>query len=449
MKKAPEPKHIHSPLKFPDGFLWGAATSAHQVEGNNNNNDWWEFEQTLPENMRSGTTGDQYHLFKTDLALAKQFNHNAHRLSIEWSRIEPEKGQFNEVEIEHYREVLSEIKNQGMKIMLTLHHFTNPLWISHKGGWANPQTSGYFASYTEKVVSELGQYVDFWVTINEPSLVAGQSYLRGIFPPQKKSWLQTFWVIKNLSDAHKKAYKIIHAKRPHAQVGIANNTVSFRTLQAHSLMQHLLIYVYDFFANHLFYFLSNIKTHDFLGINYYFHERIGSVDGDRFPRFLNAEITQKEVSDLGWEIHPEGIFDILEDLSDYKKPIYISENGLASTNDDRRCRFLISYLKEIYHATLTGVDVRGYFHWSLIDNFEWEHGFDPRFGLIEVDYDLLDQEIAKREPGQNTFETKSRKPRQSAYVYADIIRHNGISHDLLRFIGHTIDAKEVLRRHQD
>ncbi len=428
MGDPPPEKHNHTTLPFPDDFLWGAATSAHQVEGNNFNNQWWEWEQTLPKEKQSQDATDHYHRFEEDFAFAKEYGHNAHRLSIEWSRIEPSEGNFDEFEIKHYHKVFKSLKAKNMKIMLTLHHFTDPLWITRMGGWENKKTASYFNRFVERVVREYKEDIDLWITLNEPGIYGWGGYLDGRFPPGKKSLWKTLKVIFNLASAHKKAFKTIHQMIPNAKVGMAQNIVSFGNQQIHSIIQHILVYIYDLAFNHFFYILTP-RTHDFLGINYYFHERVGILEGRKMPQILDATMTKKDVSDLGWELYPEGIFDALKDLSGFKLPIYITENGLASTNDDRRCRFLIAYLKEIYHAIESGVDVRGYFHWSLTDNFEWAEGFRPRFGLIEIDY-----------------ATKKRIPRLSAQVYRDIIRHNGIPHHLMRFIGHTVNAKEVLEK---
>lgn len=423
----PNPKHDHQTLVFPKGFLWGAATSSHQVEGNNTNSDWWAWEQQLPEKMRSGQAADQYHRYEEDFDLAKSLNHNAHRLSIEWARIEPVENQFDQKEINHYKKVLKALKDRGITVMLTLHHFTNPAWFTKIGGWENGQAAKYFDRYVKKVVPELKDYVDLWVTINEPAVYAYCSFLIGKWPPQKKSQLSAWKVFWNMAQAHKKAYRTIHQLKPNAQVGIAQNVSSFDIFHHHSLLENLTEWFLDITNNHSFYILTGKNTHDFLGLNYYFNRYISFNGQARLPSLVDIIVTKKEVSDLGWEIYPEGIFDIIMDSSDYHKPIYITENGLASTNDDRRCRFLIAYLKEIYHAIQTGADVRGYFHWSLIDNFEWVDGFDPRFGLIEVDYQTL-----------------KRTPRPSAYIYAEIIRNNGLPHPLLKFSGHAIKAEDVL-----
>ena len=173
-------KHDHETLNFPEGFLWGAATSAHQVEGNNIYNDWWQWEQTRPRQFRSGQACDQYNRFKEDFELAKGLNHNAHRLSIEWSRIEPKEGQFNMEAIQHYKSVLATLKEHKMAVMLTLWHFTLPEWVADLGGWENGKTAHFFERFVKKIAPLLGEYVDLWITINEPGVYVYERVQRTI-----------------------------------------------------------------------------------------------------------------------------------------------------------------------------------------------------------------------------------------------------------------------------
>lgn len=411
----PKERHDHTTLKFPQGFLWGAATSAYQVEGGNINNDWGD---------KAGQACDQYNLYESDFDLAKSLNQNSHRLSLEWSRIEPNEGEFDVSEIEHYKAVLKSLKDRGFTVMLTLWHFTLPKWVAEKGGWENGKTPEYFERFVKRVVPQLGEWVDLWITINEPGVYIYETYIAREWPNSKKSFLGQIKTFLNLTSAHKKAYKFLHSLFPAGQpVGIAQNVMSFEPYHKHSIIEQVAVVLNDIFTNHLFYFLTR-RTHDFLGINYYFHARFkhkGLV-----PESVGATKQTHDVSDLGWEVYPEGLFDVLTDLSD-DLPIYITECGIASTNDDRRNRFLCLYLQEVARAIKAGVNVRGFFYWSLIDNFEWHRGFEPRFGLVEVDY-----------------ETQKRHIRPSAKVYAEIIKNNGIPHKLMRFIGHTVQAEEVI-----
>lgn len=423
-----EGRHDHETIKFPSGFLWGASTSGYQVEGNNTNSDWWHWEQThQPPSKWSGQACDQYNRFEQDFDLAKSLNHNAHRLSIEWSRIESKEGEFNEAEIEHYKKVLKSLKDKGLTVVLTLWHFTLPKWVADKGGWESWKTPKYFERFVKKIVPEIGDLVDFWITLNEPGVYIYETYIVREWPHAKKSWMGQAKTFLNLTNAHKKVYKYLHSVYPAGKpVGIANNILSFESFHKHSITEQVAVSLNDLFANHLFYFFTH-GTHDFLGINYYFHVRFKG--GGWIAERYGARQTH-DVSDMGWEVYPEGIFEVLTDLAD-DIPIYITECGIASTNDDRRNRFLISYLQEVARAIKAGVNVRGFFYWSLLDNFEWHLGFGPKFGLVEVDY-----------------KTQERRLRPSALVYKDIIQNNGIPHSLLRFIGHTVRAEEVLEKRE-
>lgn len=423
MDEIPKPKHDHGPLKFPEGFLWGTATSAHQVEGNNVDSDWWSWEKHQPEEKRSGLAADQYHRFEEDFELARELHLSAQRISIEWARIEPSSGEFDQAAIEHYRRVLKSLKNKHFVVMLTLWHFTLPKWVANIGGWENPLTGEYFLRFLKEVIPAFDEYVDFWITLNEPGVYIFMAYLQGMWPPQKKSKWDAMLVHWNLTQTHKRSYELIHTLS-HKPVGIAQNMQSFHSSHKHSLVEQLAVYISDIVSNHSFYLLTG-NYHDFLGINYYFHHRYNTKKSF-FPRLDEAARQHRDVSDLGWELFPEGLFDVLMDIGNHK-PIYITECGIASTNDDRRTRFLIQYLSEVYRAIEAGVRIKGFFYWSFIDNFEWHQGFDPRFGLVEVDYP-----------------TQERKVRPSAYVYSEIAQYNKIPHSLLRLLGHTIRVEEVL-----
>lgn len=416
----PKEKHDHKLLKFPNGFLWGSATSAYQVEGNNTNADWEKFKS-------AGIACDQYNRYEEDFDLIKQLNHNAHRLSIEWSRIEPREGEFDTSQIEHYKKVLKALKDRKIKVMLTLWHFTLPNWLADKGGWENRKTPAYFERFVKRIAPELAEYVDFWITINEPEVYIYEGYMIAQWPPQKKGFWGKIKVYLNLTSAHRKVYKFLHSNYPHKPIGIASNVQSFEPYHKHSLIEQLAVIFYDVGANHLFYILTK-GSHDFLGINYYFHVRFNKAGKRILPEIAEISEETRDISDLGWELYPEGLYDVLADLSNHI-PIYITECGIASTNDDRRNRFLITYLHEVYRAIESGINVKGFFYWSLIDNYEWHRGFDPRFGLVGIDYETLERHI-----------------RPSALVYTDIIQHNGIAHSLLRFIGHTVQASEVLEK---
>jgi len=386
-------------IKFPENFLWGSATSAYQVEGGIENNDWTEI-------YPAGRACDQYHLYEKDCELIQELNQNSHRFSLEWSRVEPEEGRFDEKEINHYRDVLQVLKLRGIETMVTLHHFTLPIWLAEKGGFANKKSIFYFSRFAEKVFVEYKDLVDFWITINEPLI-----YAFWAFPLLKKTSIKrllliasSFKVIHNQIASHKKIYEIFHRNSNNAaKVGIAKNNTYFEPFNNKSLLDKIGVEACRFFWNR--YFLNRIKNHlDFIGLNYYFHRKV------RFP--FSTENENKAVSDIGWEIFPEGIYHTLTELQRYQLPIYVTENGLADAEDRLRKDFTRDHLFWIHRAIGEGVDVRGYFYWSFIDNFEWEKGFGPRFGLIAVDYGNMDRKI-----------------RPSGYDYAEICKDNGFIFD--------------------
>jgi beta-glucosidase len=396
-------------LKFPTGFLWGAATSAHQIEGNNTNSDWWAWEKSVkrhdylikkgknPKDFESGIACDSYNRFEEDFELAEHLGHNAHRLGIEWARIEPEEGKYSEKELDHYEKVLRSAKAHNLTLFLTLHHFTSPLWFMKKGGFEKKENVACFVNFAQKVIQRFDQYVDFWITFNEPEGYTAVSYISGVWPPQKHNLLAAFKVARNITLAHsllmQKARHI--TKKP---FGMAHNMVDLTPTGRVTKWMHKFL----FEKINKFVFNETIDSCDFIGLNYYFHHHL-EILGKRKHSHSHHEKT-----DVGWGIHPEGLERILLNLSKYKKPIYITENGLADASDSKREKFIRDHLFYMHKAIGQGADVRGYLHWSLMDNFEWEKGFAPRFGLIEIDRGSL----------------LERKARYSAIKYAEICRNN-------------------------
>lgn len=397
-------------LKFPKNFLWGAATSAYQVEGGNTNN-WSEWEkknadrlaesaktywqnwqkEKFPEmfnseNYISGSACDHYNRFEEDFDIAKELGHNAHRFSIEWSRIEPEEGKFNDEEIEHYRKVIRAIRARGMEPFVTLWHWTNPLWLEEKGGCESRDFDEHFSRYSEYVAGKLGKEVKFWITLNEPTSVIASSYMTGVWPPQKRSFFRAWRLYKKFAHAHIEAYKHIHAADSDAQVGFANILHSFEPYKRKSFLDELMVRVGKYLTNRRMLNLTE-GYNDFLTVQYYFHNRF------RFPRKVRTE--HLPVTDMNWEIFPHGIYRVIRKLKEHNLPIYITENGLADADDSKRESFIYHHLWEIHRSIQEGADVRGYFYWSLLDNFEWDKGFWPRFGLVEIDYKTMERKIRK------------------------------------------------------
>ena len=390
--------------KFPKNFLWGAATSSYQVEGNNSFCDWWDWELKGKLEFHSGIACNHYELYQEDFDIAKALGHNCHRFSIEWSRVEKEEGIFDEKELNHYRDVVRALRERNLEPVVTLHHFTNPNWLLEKGGWDNPEIVDYFLRYVEKIVSYLADDVTYWVTINEPMVFVYNSYLLGIWPPQKKSFSHSMKVMRNLIKAHNKAFSLIHKiykdkllAKP--RVGIAKNTRLFMPcLYKNYLINKLAARFRDRFFNQIF--LDAIKKHsDFIGVNYYTRDIVIVKNLSLNAFWANNCGDSHHIitwrNSLGWETYPEGIFDSLVSLKKYNLPILITENGSCQEKDENYFRFIYEHLKYVKKAIDLGVPVIGYIYWSLMDNFEWDKGFGPRFGLVEVDYNSLKRTIRK------------------------------------------------------
>lgn len=408
-------------FKFPSGFLWGASTSSHQVEGGTKNN-WSEWEkknaerlakeagsrwekwqqEKFPEmfekeNYLSGKACDHYNLFEKDFDLAKGLSHNAHRFSIEWSRIEPKEGKFDEKEIEHYRKVISALRERDLEPFVCLWHWTHPLWLENKGGIVCDDFPKYFSRFAKEMAEKL-EGVKFWLTINEPMSVIPNCYLTAKWPPQKKNPFLALKAYRILSEAHRQGYDAIHESRNGAQVGFANILAFIEPGNKKNPLNLLTVKMAKYFSNEKFLKMTDGKN-DFLAPQYYFHNRI-----DFLGRLKNKN---RKVSDFNWEIYPKGLFYVIKDLQKHKLPIYVTENGLADKDDKMRVYFIKKHLKWVHRAILEGADVRGYFYWSLLDNFEWDKGFWPRFGLVEVN-----------------FKTQERKIRPSALEYKKICQNN-------------------------
>jgi len=407
--------------KFPKRFLWGVSTAAHQVEGGTHNQ-WttWELEHAKtnaaraeyqyndldswteikteakkPETYVSGKATDHYKRYEEDFDIVRRLRMNAFRFSVEWSRIEPSEGAWDVTAIEHYRQYIGALKARGIEPMMTLLHFTLPIWFAEMGGFEKRKNVKYFLRFVEKVIGELGKDVKYIITINEPEVYATESYYLGNWPPQRQSkWL--WWrVVKNQLYAHKKAAKLIHTASRRYKVSIAKNSAYFYagddawlTRASTRMMQY---FQDDYFLKRAY------RQCDFIGVNYYFSNRVYGY------RVHNPD---EQVSDLGWDMQPENLQYVLERLHQkYKLPLIVTENGLADMNDERRKWWLGKTILALQGALREGLPILGYFHWSLIDNFEWAHGKWPRFGLVEIDY-----------------ATRERRIRPSAVWFARILR---------------------------
>ena len=380
---------------FPPEFIWGTATAAHQVEGGNWNSDWWEWEHTSTRVREpSGDACDQYNRYEEDLDLLAGFGFNAYRFSIEWARIEPEDGQFSLVELDHYRRVAAACRERGILPIVTFHHFSSPRWVARRGGWAEAGTAALFARYVERANRHLGDLSGRACTINEPSMVATGGYLSGAFPPGEKDREARHRANATFVDAHRKAVEVIRSGPGDAPVGICLAMSDYQALEGgESYLDRIRRSMEDVF-------LQATGGDDFVGVQCYSRDRVGP-EGVVRPD-AGAELTQ-----MGYEFYPESLEATIRRAYAVSGgvPVLVTENGIGTDDDTRRIEYTRRALEGVRRCLDDGIDVRGYVHWTLLDNFEWAEGYRPTFGLIEVD--------------RTTFE---RRPKPSATWLGQIAR---------------------------
>lgn len=388
---------------FPADFLWGASLASHQVEGGTHNQ-WsvWELQVANsqaknahqkygwlanwpdikaqaedPNNYVSGKGVDHYHRYQEDFDLARDLHLNSLRFGIEWSRLEPEEGVFDDDQWQHYRRYMEELNKRGIEPVLNIWHWTMPVWFTQKGAFEKSANLKYFKRFVDKLCQELDlSYCRYILTLNEPNVFASFGYIVGEWPPNQKSLPKMIVVYYNLARAHRASYKIIKKYYPKLQVGIAAQLADMQAKRPHNFLDELTTQWMRYAWN--WWFLNRIRRYqDFVGFNFYFT--------DYFQNFkrLNPKVP---VSDQGWYMEPEGLYPLLLRVwAHYKKPILITENGLADAKDENRSWWIDETMLAMEKAILEGVEVKGYFHWSLLDNFEWAYGWWPKFGLVEVD----------------------------------------------------------------
>ena len=421
---------------FPEKFLWGTATAAAQVEGRNQNSTWSAWEKEEGRILDGGSAeiacdwwGGRW---REDFDRAQAANQNAHRLSIAWSRIQPEPDRWDEDALDRYREMLIGLTSRKMTPMVTLHHFSEPLWVAEMGGWENDAILEHFTAFVRKSVEALMPYCHLWVTINEPNVFAYGAYLEGVFPPGKRDLKTAVKVMAQMVRAHARAYHAIHELQSEARVGIALNYRGFKPATWFPL-DRLIANAYSKIFNEAIpgalkdgEFKAILRreripeaagTQDFLGINYYTTERLrfnlfargGMFASSSFPK--DAELSESgDIANI-----PMGLAESVMWGSQYAVPMIITENGVDDSKDTLRPRYLAEHLHALWQVMNGNYPVEGYFHWTLVDNFEWERGWSQRFGLWGLDLD-----------------TQARIKRPSADLYAEICRTNGISADAVQ-----------------
>jgi beta-glucosidase len=382
-------------VKFPPGFLWGSAISSYQVEGSNFFCDWflWEKERGL---VPAGEACLHYKLFPEDFKLASYLGHNALRFSIEWSRVEPQQDNFLEEELLHYLRVVEELKKNNLVPILTLHHFTNPIWFIKKGGWLFSPNIDYFLKYVTKISTLLKDHISYWTIFNEPLVYVYQGFIKGEWPPGYQSLKKARIALENIVKAYLLAYKEI--KRicgSNSQVSLIKNMRVFSPCFEYNIGQNNLL---SFLRSRVFNYslIHRLKVRgvlDFLGLNYYCREYTRMGRGSFLGRECGKPHHKDRKNSLGWYIWPQGLFGILMSLKSLNLPIMITENGTSEKDQNLYQDFLLQHLKAVAYAIEEGCSIIGYMWWSLLDNFEWDKGYQARFGLIRVDFDNFQRRI--------------------------------------------------------
>ncbi len=425
-------------FNFPRGFLWGTATSSHQVEGNNKNNQWYLWEQEpgrIAKGHVSGAACDWWGgRWREDFDRAEENGQNAHRFSIEWSRIQPAPDRWDEDALDHYLDMLRGLHQRGLFPLVTLHHFTDPIWVMEMGGWENEAVPNLFAEYAAKVVEAAQSYVTTWCTINEPNVVAVLGHMMGKFPPGRNDRKATFDVMENMARGHALAYHKIKEIQPEARVGFAHAYSGLHPVRGWHLGDRIATNMYDQVWNEFFpqMFKSGkarlmgrkveipeaAGTQDYIGINYYSGNLVRfSLAAGKKEMFMRLSFPEDaEVSPNGMIANlPEEFYKSLEWALQFEVPIIVTENGTEDAEDSFRRKYLTSHIHQLWRAVNFNYPIKGYFVWSLVDNFEWAEGWTRRFGLYELEND-----------------SQLRKKRRSADLYAVVCKQNALTSAMVR-----------------
>lgn len=400
------------PKEFPGGqkFLWGAATSAHQTEGNCTNNTWSEWEKSVDQNgarrvqEESGIACDHWNRYKDDIQLLKKTGANSYRFSIEWSKVEPKEGEFDQAALQHYADVCNELHRNGIKPCINLHHYTDPIWFAQKGGFEKQENIQYFVRFAKTVIKFLHHTDILWFTFNSPDGYAAKGWLTGVTPPAKKDMQLCGHVYANMLESHVQIYRDIKASNyKTARIGILKNMFQLDPWNPLNPLDILACSMgtkvtdtgfFSFFTTGVFELNIPLKANvrhenkhavgalDFIGINYYCHGYMKNFNVVQDPK-------ETPTDNPMYTLYPEGLYRAIKTVSaqlakPLNVPMYITENGIATTDDNKRDTFLRQYLHALAQAIKDGYDVRGYIHWSLLDNYEWG-SYEKRYGIYHVD----------------------------------------------------------------
>jgi beta-glucosidase len=386
---------------FPDGFVWGTATAAHQIEGGNTNNDWWAFEHTEGSGCAepSGDCCDSWDRWEEDADLVAGLGLDTYRFSVEWSRIEPADGEISRAALDHYRRQCMGLRERGVDPVVTFHHFTTPQWLAARGGWESDTILERFGRFCTVVAEALGDVMASACTINEPNIVATMGWHAGMFPPGKTDVTLSRAVTARLATAHRVAVDAIRAAAPGVPVGLTLSMTDYQLAPGgEEKLEGIRHHSEDVF-------LDVTGGDDFLGVQVYTRMLIG-------PDGWAGYESGVPVLDMGYEFYPASLGNCLRRAWDYTRgavPLVVTENGIGTTDDEQRIDYVRQALAGVLDTIATGVDVRGYTYWSLLDNFEWALGYKPHFGIVGVD--------------RKTF---SRTPKPSAAWLASIAKANAL-----------------------
>lgn len=372
-----------SSIDFRQGFLWGTATAAHQVEGGNWNNDWWAWEHdpASPCVEPSGDAVDHYHRYREDLGLLADLGFNTYRFSLEWSRLEPEDGEFSLAALNHYRRVIEACRDVGLLPVVTFHHFTTPRWVATRGGWGAPDTADLFARFAGWSAEGLSDLLSIACTINEPNIVATMGFLTGVFPPGLQDPGARERANGVLIDAHHKAAAAIRRAAPACRVGLTLAMSEWTPVDGgEETLDELRRPMEDVF-------LEATRADDFVGVQTYSRHRVSPAG------YLGPD-PDAELTLMGYEFRPQALEATIRRAAGMTGlDVFVTENGIATTDDRRRIEFVRRALEGVHRCIEDGIEVLGYTYWSALDNFEWVLGYGPTFGLIGVDRETQQRSV--------------------------------------------------------